>query len=54
VVLLPGVTGHYGVKGGGALLPHRGVVRPQLQRDPQAVGPAPRAWSTICGWARRC
>ena len=31
----------------------RGVVRPQLRRGAQAVGPGDaRAWSTTCGWAK--
>jgi Anaerobic dehydrogenases, typically selenocysteine-containing len=38
VVLLPGVTGHYGVKGRRRPSPYGRVVRPQLQRRPQAVG----------------
>jgi anaerobic selenocysteine-containing dehydrogenase len=40
VALLPGVSGHYAVRGGGALPAHRGLVRPQLQRVRKPSGPA--------------
>ena len=55
VALLPGVTGAYGRYGGGALLADRGVVRAELQRGAQAVGPGRDAHDQpSIGSARRC
>ena len=43
VALLPGVTGHYGVKGGGALLLTAASCDLNYDADPQAVGPGDHA-----------
>ena len=55
VALLPGVSGHYAVKGGGALLLTAAScdLNYAAVRKPSGPGRA-RAWSIISGWAKSC
>ena len=52
VALLPGVSGHYAVKGGGALLLTAASCDLNYAAVRKPSGPASARKSIICGWAK--